>query len=974
MTHDDQKLKKTDVSATAAEKSTPEESQARAADKKSQFSSECGEPEPLLNLLQQVNQRKPTQEVTLGTDVAAIKSASDVTLDTPIAIVKPAAETTQEPAAKVTEPEKSEPEPQMSEHESVDAASKKGFMGGLMNKAKGLFGISAKAKPSTEVDKKSADKAGAKGDKVGEKDIDSVTDELADKRSDTPGDKAADKTPNKPADKPLGKLSGLFGKPQAQTKPHTQENHQPVAEKSKPPVEEPLCITYAIESPERPAPLLYPPDAITHQELAAYTTSEHGAIATGESPAVTTGENPAAQAGEQSALSAERPAVSAPAGPLYVLVGLSDTIDPKMRSTVYQEQLVQPYSGHLSLGQATIPTGTYMPSAAESLVSIAEKHLGPGSTQANHEAYVREVQQVNGLQQATEVPAHHSLVLPGHSGDGGFMITDGTKTLIKYRDGRKTVEENADRRKKYTQELAIDGSLKEQHGGPGSAGGFFVTRTRDGKAKYYEKEGSRPYNISSDTRVSLAHIRLHELAEQHISDPGGRSKFEADMAKFEDGANLRGYAPDEILHTYEQLMRLMDAPPAKKHDRSLHVPAEHYVQLAQEILSQVAEPKSICQSLYSTASTTPIESLMYTREPSKAAKLVADVGLSGSFTTANGTTVILDIDSLKPHPLTNTILGGDRTFATQLFNCTAINLAYRCAELRSSQESAPPERRYAEDDIIRTCEGDNGEHLYARIDGHWKVVGHMPALTDDQVAGVLRLITGLGLDPERGALLVHEERNSEGKLVDKIADEQALFIKLTSLKQGNSLPIMVRVHTGHEPFFTESGNDTAGGAGDWHIVTIMEFLDGLVAIDNHWQANSDDRTKVLLPHQLYVAMRSPETALAEAERALEEMRAGDHVDVLSELDVLSLKHRTGKIDDATYGSEVAHRIDEVTKRWEDQKRGGKFDQKEQDTVNARLDYLKSVWKQVSPEVLQAFADGSLSEAERKLRAQRAKQK
>ena len=641
------------------------------------------------------------------------------------------------------------------------------------------------------------------------------------------------------------------------------------------------------------------------------------------------------------------------------LGGLNEGIDPAVRKAIYMQQLEQPYAGNMTLSKSTIPAGSYTTGVGETLLSIAERHLGPSFSPGEHEAYVREIQQVNGLPGQTEAPPRHSLVLPGHTADGGFIITDGGRTLTKYRSGQK-IFETAELRK-FTQIPAADGTLTEEHVGPGGTDTFVATRSRDGKYKFSEKTGTRPYKVSADSLVSAAHARLHELAEKHIKDPSDRSKFEADMARFEDGGHARGLTNKEIFATYEQVMRFFDAVP-KPHDRSLRAPANTWAQLALEVLSQAAEPKSICQGTYNTNDLTSIETLFWSKTPSAVTKLIADIALTGSVTAHDGTSVIIDPQSLKPHFHSSTHLDGYRSFARQLFTVTAVNLAYRSTTVNAATQNGTTkrvakERRYAEEEIKRDVAGDNGERLYERRGDDWKLIGDSPALDDDQLIGVYQLI--LGKTPEAGTaggvMISHREGiNGNGSLVDIIVDEASLADKLKTFNYDGNLPVIARVHTTNEPFFTESFNEPAGCSGSWHYLVIIDFEHGKVEIDNQWQSNSEQRIFTMSVHDLYLAMRSPEATLDELQRQVEANRESGKIETAKELMVVHLQHRIGYMDDESYGREVARRMLEANKRWEIQKADGSLDEHEQERATQRLDSMKALWKRMFPAVAKSF--------------------
>src|SRR5262249_46438925 len=59
--------------------------------------------------------------------------------------------------------------------------------------------------------------------------------------------------------------------------------------------------------------------------------------------------------------------------------------------------------------------------------------------------------------------------------------------------------------------------------------------------------------------------------------------------------------------------------------------------------------------------------------------------------------------------------------------------------------------------------------------------------------------------------------------IAEIHNEQDLKNTLAEAKTEGKLPIIVRVDTSSEPFFTDSGGGAAGGSGGGHAVTITDY-------------------------------------------------------------------------------------------------------------------------------------------------------
>ena len=93
------------------------------------------------------------------------------------------------------------------------------------------------------------------------------------------------------------------------------------------------------------------------------------------------------------------------------------------------------------------------------------------------------------------------------------------------------------------------------------------------------------------------------------------------------------------------------------------------VHIAEQIMSHAADPQLIDQGGHYTCAVAALESQMFTRNPSQAARMIADVATEGAFETASGKTVRPDSSLLKPdseaqeHPTPDR----SRSYASQLF-------------------------------------------------------------------------------------------------------------------------------------------------------------------------------------------------------------------------------------------------------------------------------------------------------------------
>lgn len=647
------------------------------------------------------------------------------------------------------------------------------------------------------------------------------------------------------------------------------------------------------------------------------------------------------------------------------LRGLQEIISPRIRTSVFQSQQHHPYTGEQILARSHIDTGTYRSGASEPLVSIAGKHLSrfSGASKAMLDAYATEIATINGLdREAANAPDNADLVLPGHTSDGGLVLTDGVVTMTKYQDGRKTIRSLVTGRQ-YVEIHTADGGVQQEHSGPGFTDTFIAIPSRDGTHDFYAKDGTH-YQPGKSLRIADAHAKLEFFIRQRIKDPVDSVKFEADMVRFEDRCTKRRLPESEVIQTFEQIKRLIDS-------KSDYLSDKDRLRLAQEILSQAAEPRSICQGIFKTCQVSAIEAMIYTTEPSKAAKVIADIALMGEFAPTGYMPV--KFDNLRAHNLTPPhfdLLDGTSSFATQILHAAAVNAIY------ANNGSG---KQYFIDQRDRKDARDRGERLCDK-DGHELARHH--ALDDNDTVTAYRMLAGRneggrwdsirtlsdadivqGLNRDGCVMICHKE-SSAGVAgnVDKVADERELIKLLTALKEAGRLPVAIWVHTAHEPFFSDARGEQAGAVGGPHVVTITEFVTGpppVVAIDNHWLSSGDRRTTNVMLHDLYVSMREPKDTICDLQAEVEVNRANNTIDTSKELDLVRLKYRAKQMDDTSYGCETARVMQEAQQRWTAAQQAGKRVKGDMEGARVKLELMRRTW---TSETARAFEGGGIGNA------------
>lgn len=673
----------------------------------------------------------------------------------------------------------------------------------------------------------------------------------------------------------------------------------------------------------------------------------------------------------------------------------------------------------------------------DSLEKVAKDHLGPGATDEEVKAHVKEIARINGIKDVNKPIDGSPMVLPGHTKDGGFVTEDaqGNKRTI-WHDGVVRIE-NTDG-SGYVRKPGADGSYSEHHWGKNPQDNYELRKTADGKYEVADagKDNFKPV-ADGDPRGEMA--KLKDLADQKIKDPAERAQFEADMNKFasrqqelKERFEKQGMSPeeaskraaDEVGKTYKQVEKLLTAPDNPKLP---HIKEKDRIQLAEQVMHQAATPTDVSQGSYNTCNVTVIESQSYSKNPSEAARLVTDIVTEGKYTSNGNPPTTVEVgkdinpDSLKRHgDSNNPYVPGEnnRSFASQIYEVTAVNVHYA---KENAKTNPPGQIRYEQRDPGPDSgpNGDNGERLYDYSKKDPKT-GKVPAevmldkepvrspdLTPQEIANLSRDLNApdkgdgpvrIDIDPVAaqnqkihetenkilalqmqskglgdgqpinlddpaavksarekidGSSLDQAEKDKMKAQLDKLEKEHAFISKdgiayvkdekqlneaLAKLKAEGRLPIIVGVHTGTEPFSTDANE--AGARGGRHVVTITDYNPGppaTVSIDNQWDKSADHGK--LETSQLFKSMQHRDSGhrIAELQKQVDDNRRNGKIDYTKETELLFEKHGAGKINDQEL-------IDGISKTFEDvmkAKKEGKITDEQFQNMMERMRELRS---------------------------------
>jgi len=361
-----------------------------------------------------------------------------------------------------------------------------------------------------------------------------------------------------------------------------------------------------------------------------------------------------------------------------------------------------------------------------------------------------------------------------------------------------------------------------------------------------------------------------------------------------------------VTETYKQLDRLLSA----KGDQPLS-PQRRDI-LAEQIIRQAARPTNIDQGQHNTCSMASVETRMYNRNPSDAAKLVTDVALTGHYTNSDGIRVTINPG---PHGESRPrkTADGDRTHASEIFQVTSANLH---VEMENRKTDPKGQLRY-EQHPTKPGSGDTGEHIIDYGVKPPKLLENDPRINDGNMGNLRDVYTSITGKAEKN-IVVAKERDgldlSDG--IKRVNSEKEFSDVLAKAKKDGKLPLLLSVDANLEPFWTDSGGGTAGGSGGGHMVTVTDYKPGnpaQVAVDNQWNKVSDHLSKTLSVHDLYATMGDNAQAITSLEQDLNAARKAGHPDTFKELDLARLKLKEETITPQDYEREIARLIKDVAK-------------------------------------------------------------
>jgi hypothetical protein len=326
-----------------------------------------------------------------------------------------------------------------------------------------------------------------------------------------------------------------------------------------------------------------------------------------------------------------------------------------------------------------------------------------------------------------------------------------------------------------------------------------------------------------------------------------------DMTTFETRAKSAGITDAQVDEVYKHATRLLAEPQGtmSQSDRN---------KIALQIIRNSAKPNNIDQGHHGTCNVSVVEGRIYTRNPEAAAKLIADVATTGSFTTADGAKITPTARSLQADDEAGGTWAsdGERGLAGQVFQVTAANIKwqrqvvtpdFRLSKLGQIVYEQIPNKR-------SRFSGDTGERVMdynVTPPRETTKYSQGPSLSVSDLTDISNQITG---KTEKD--FVFENKVHAGRDTITVSSPQELETAILDAQKNGKLPAFIRVHTGNDPFLTDQGGWFSRQRGVWHVVSVTNYdqKSKKVSIDNQWGGSSDRAVDL---EKLYKATMEPGT-------------------------------------------------------------------------------------------------------------------
>ncbi len=367
------------------------------------------------------------------------------------------------------------------------------------------------------------------------------------------------------------------------------------------------------------------------------------------------------------------------------------------------------------------------------------------------------------------------------------------------------------------------------------------------------KPSDQPKSV--DQRLAEGRKSVEDLAEKHMTQfypsvfDGKQYQyaptFKKDMEKLEGHMNSGQVSKEEVARTYESIAKMVDSPTDVTSQGKR-------LQLAKNIMFHAGDPTKTDQGEYNTCALTSQQERLFTRNPSKAADIIAEAATTGKWVAPDGKEIKLDKASLQPRPgsIMGSPIDGERSYATQVLNNVLANDIHQRKETPESYV----QYQHRDKQGRRLTEEDNGERVY---DAKGREVRdpdgkklRAPQVDDLEVSAQIKRLTG-----DTGVVMVNQKmaetddpkqkRNPEAaKDVVLLAGEKQLGETLANLTAHGKFPAIIGLDGADRVLTAGLPKDPRMAKSkefEGHMLSVIDFdaVKGRARLSNQWGQASD---------------------------------------------------------------------------------------------------------------------------------------
>ncbi len=337
-------------------------------------------------------------------------------------------------------------------------------------------------------------------------------------------------------------------------------------------------------------------------------------------------------------------------------------------------------------------------------------------------------------------------------------------------------------------------------------------------------------------------------AGEKIGNLGDKQRFSQYQESFEKRCQSGQISEHERVETYKQIDRLLNSK-----ESSVVKPYER-VLLAGDIMRFSGAPTECEQGNHNTCNVTTTGERLFTRNPAKAAQIIADTALKGEFQLDKNSPVIkLDQESL--HIGTEELVRAPEEPPRRAYGTQVLNLALT--------NDITQRRPHPEDYRQKALDGDgrSGEHVwvkqpYADAQGNpiWLDYAQSPNISPADVAALNKR-----LDGHSGTVIMNEMAQKAADLKDPnnkdvahINSAEQLKSLLENARKNNDFPLIIAVDA-YDPSLFKAGKNSPHRGKIGHVISITGYESGKAQISNPQKMSDTAKNQTIDYRDLYRA-------------------------------------------------------------------------------------------------------------------------